>query len=359
MNRRRESMLRYATLPALCLALGCASETPRAERLSESGVARASIQGGTDDTTDSQVVVLFNEQIKEYCSGTLIAPNLVLTAAHCVANEALVSGFSCANFTYPGTAVPAAVLVSQEPTAPQYTTQYLRASELIPLPMVGESECDRDLALVILKNDVDPATSHLAEPRFAPVAVDEGYSIVGYGETTSGVGIGTRRRLDGLAVACAGDCKNVAMGATEWLGHPALAHTGGRPGDSGSPALDAEGRIIGVFVKHDEYPAMSTVPDDLIYSSLPSHASWLQEGAAHAADLGGYALPIWAGGSVGGAGGAGGGSGGGGGVGPTPPAAPAADGCAVASSPSFGRAMPLSWVVGGLFLLALRRRKRS
>jgi hypothetical protein len=71
------------------------------------------------------------------------------------------------------------------------------------------------------------------------------------------------------------------------------SHTGGRPGDSGSPALDASARVIGVFVRHLEYPDTSSSKDVLVYESLDSAGDWLKAGAAHAAEVGGYEPAPW------------------------------------------------------------------
>lgn len=43
-----------------------------------------SIRNGTDDTVNTNVGLLYNLTNSSYCTGTLIANNLVLTAAHCV-----------------------------------------------------------------------------------------------------------------------------------------------------------------------------------------------------------------------------------------------------------------------------------
>jgi hypothetical protein len=300
-----------AALFSLMGVSSCTSREAGSSTDDSVGVARSAIEGGTDDTTDTHVVVLYNQTINEDCTGTLIASNLVLTAAHCVADKPLVSGLSCSDFIYSGTAPAATLLVSQAAVEPSHTNQYVLVTEIIPLPAVGDSECDRDLALLVLTNDVDPTQTQFAEPRLdTSVSLGESFSAIGYGETTSGVGDGVRRRLDDLTVGCTAQCNKPTIGKIEWIGHPAVAHTGGRPGDSGSPAFDADGRVIGVFVRHHEYPAQSTQLDDLMYSAIAPNASWLVGGATHAAELGQYQLPHWAGGSGGAGGGNAGGAGG-------------------------------------------------
>src|SRR3954451_4296321 len=53
------------------------------------GEARSAIAGGEPDTTDANVFLLFSHRGTDgvaLCSASLIAPNLLLTARHCVAN---------------------------------------------------------------------------------------------------------------------------------------------------------------------------------------------------------------------------------------------------------------------------------
>src|SRR6187551_2390321 len=87
----------------VALAFGCSANGPQ---LSDDGVETAPIVGGANDSTDKQVFAIsINESA--LCSGSLIAPNLVLTARHCVAP---ISGgdetVSCATDTFGNSYAP-------------------------------------------------------------------------------------------------------------------------------------------------------------------------------------------------------------------------------------------------------------
>lgn len=283
---------------AACASLeaGCAVDPPeRAAR------AISAIQGGETDEADRAVVAIANAAISELCTGSRIAPNLVLTAAHCV-SKTTTTGQTCAGFLFGGAVDPASLFVTDATTIPPTLDGYAKVLEIRAVPLAGDSLCDRDVALVVIAAAADLGDATPLVPRVdGPVVTGDPFSAIGYGQSGLGAGIGTRRRLDGLAASCVPDsnggagCNESYTGALEWIGHAALAHTGGRPGDSGSPALDASGEVIGVFLRHLEYPQPSDKRDELVYASLEQHAQFLRDGALHAAELGGYDAPAWSG----------------------------------------------------------------
>ena len=180
------------------------------------------------------------------CTGTLISPNVVLTAQHCVSptlND--TQGVDCSQ-TRPGTLFAAdSVFITFETRMPFRAEGYYAVKE-ITVPD-GEEFCGRDIAIMVLQDPVDPSLLAPALPRVdLDIVKGEIYSAVGYGGDDSGSwdASGRRRRRDDLFVECRYDqCSlryQFAMRDTEFLGD-----TGVCQGDSGGPALDAEGRVIG------------------------------------------------------------------------------------------------------------------
>ena len=85
--------MRLAALVPLALAAACA--LPR----EDVGTGRAAIQGGTVSGNDTFAVALLDAS-ESVCSGTLIAPNLVLTARHCIADGGGTQFIDCAQDTF-------------------------------------------------------------------------------------------------------------------------------------------------------------------------------------------------------------------------------------------------------------------
>ena len=172
-----------------------------------------------------------------------------------------------------------------------YTTdsEFLPVAEVTVLPdSVGQTMCGNDIALVRLATPLDGIAPIALQVATAP-AVGEGFTAIGYGvsKRSNLDSSGIRRSRAGLAVTDVGETDRTTDG--EWI-----ADAGPCGGDSGSPALDANGASFGVMTRGKKSTCTS-----MVYERIDVHADFLVEQARASADRLGVAPPDWAGGAGG------------------------------------------------------------
>ncbi len=289
------------------------------------GSVEQGIQGGTLDTSSTNVVgiLIVSSQGAGLCTGSLIAPNLVLTAHHCVADVASITG--CSGSPFSATHGASSFLVTTNATALRtvFNSQQLPVADNVTWFSVsavatsGASICGGDMAVLRLSNSISNICPLI--PRVdSAVAYSEGYTAVGFGKTGPGVNdpSGWRYSLSGaLSVLCEANCASGTIGDTnEWVGGTNLSQ-GVCEGDSGGPALDAQRRVVGTVSR-----GSANACNQAVYESVFANAAWIKSQATAAATAGGYTAPAWVtGGSttINPCGGTGGGTGTGGGGGTT------------------------------------------
>jgi len=234
----------------LAVAAGCGQAGPEGVGQATQAVYNGHESGPEDDGVVKVTNVDANG-VTNSCSGSLVAPNIVLTARHCVANLVNKELFTCTDdgeLTADSKGGRFGALID-----PAKLTIYVGAAFKEPVAALGAKVfatqtptiCRNDLAAIVLDRELTGV------PLLA-IRTDRGNDrgevlrVVGYGETEDAT-IGVRRAKDGLVISQVGSSTFRANGdpippRTFLTLGPALCI-----GDSGGPALTSTGAVTGIY----------------------------------------------------------------------------------------------------------------
>ena len=289
--------MRSLFLLSLVTVLSSACSQPETEVVSTATfeIETGAIMNGYPDTEDNAVVgIVHLSQGLGICSGSLIAPNVVLTAQHCVAplvNAPKPGAVDCFSTSFGPTHAPISMYVTTDQMMQEGSDDWFGVAE-IRVPD-GTGVCGNDVALMVLAEPIPaskalPMVPRLDEPIYAPtphlMASGEEYSAIGFGSTSDyGGGSGMRRRRDGLYATCAGTaCGFMSFLETEWVGDAGVCS-----GDSGGPAVDMLNRVLGVASRG------SAGCGNPVYGYVWAWSDWLKEQVAEATKSAGVEPPLW------------------------------------------------------------------
>lgn len=262
---------------AALLVPACAAPEETPESVAQT---RQQIVGGTVSTAQWDATVQLSQNGQFSCSGTLIAPNLVLTARHCVSQLDENSSDECGTTTSDDPPAGMGVSLGVNATPAASVAKGLKVFTL----GANASLCGGDIALIQFDRDIP--NGKIAPVRWTPVTVGEMTTAVGYGDDGTGNTPKTRMQRTQIPVGIVGPTTDnwqtnqgqnmpITISAGEFATGDATCF-----GDSGGPLFDQAGNVIGVTSRGID--GESCVDRPSIWTAITTHEALIQNALAAA-----------------------------------------------------------------------------
>jgi MYXO-CTERM domain-containing protein len=265
------------------------------------GTTSSPIIGG-QTTSDYPFAVGINIRGSGTCSGTLIAPNLVLTARHCVSDLNTGEQIQCGRSAFSGKYPASSFRVTTRPSMYSGNPQY-RAVNKVTVPSV-DSACGADLALLQLASNVPANEAPIVPPLIGHTLYNSQlysrfFTAIGYGLTGSAANApntsGVRRIRQNIAVACLpgrpdAEC-TIPAGVLDK--NDILTNEGTCQGDSGSAMYEQLLFDKGTFLATGVLSRGDGECANGVYTRTDAWADFLVSNALLSATAGNYPPPAW------------------------------------------------------------------
>jgi len=283
---------------ALMLALGC-SAAPTSSSQSEP------VQGGTIDQTHNYAVGIITTT-GLLCSGAVIAPNLIMTARHCVDNSPSAIDCTSSQTVFGSQRTSTGnFYVTTYYTTNQQNKNWHQAAKIFTTP--GNKVCGNDMALIEVSDNI--STSETGGTYVTPVVqysmtdhtrYSTTVTAIGYGDTSATTqDAGTRHIRQNINLGCIPgdpqlDCPSQAM--TQMTVNEFISGDSTCEGDSGSSAYEQKNFNKNVPVSFGVLSrggSEGTTCVEPIYTRTDAWKDFLVQTALTAASDGGYTAPAW------------------------------------------------------------------
>jgi len=236
-----------SSIAAACALAACSSAPQQTEQTSST--SERIIHGHASDDSQDAVVLIEQVTMGYGCSGTLLAPNLVLTARHCVSNlvsegvQCDVNGNGTSASAIGADFVPGTLFIYTGKTRPAGFGSNPAAKGMKIIHDNATNLCNHDLALILLDRKIDGAQISPIRLDGPPVKTDT-VTAVGWGVSETTAMPPARLQRNGIKIAAIGPA---ASGFLPTPPHNFMVGEAFCQGDSGGPGYaESTGAVIGV-----------------------------------------------------------------------------------------------------------------